>query len=77
MKVDTITSKSKAHLESSEHKNVVKLHIEMVFQKSPESGIERLQRNAVLHGLELHMDNAGGGNHICSMHDNYCKSICD
>ena len=71
VKVDKITSvtravetgkQSKANLESSEHKNVVKLHRVMVFQKSPESGIEMLHRNALLHGLELDSDNAGGGN---------------
>ena len=70
VKVDNITSltravetgkQSKAHLESSEHNNVVKLHRVMVFQKSPEIAIEMLQRNALLHGLELDRDNAVGG----------------
>ena len=72
VKVDKITSltravetgkQSKAHIESSEqYKNVMKLHRVMVFQKSQESGLEMLQRNALLHGLELDSDNAGGGN---------------
>ena len=72
MKVDKIISltravetgrQSKAHLESSEqYKNVMKLRRVMVFQKSQESGIEMLQRNALLHVLELDCDNAGGGN---------------
>ena len=72
VKVDKITSltkavetgkQSKAHIDSSEqYKNVMKLHRVMVFQKSQKSGLEMLQRNALLHGLELDSDNAGGGN---------------
>ena len=72
VKVDKITSLTRAaevgalaqnHYEGSKlYQGVEKLLSIMVSQSSPKSGVEMLQRNALLQGLELDSDNEGGGN---------------
>ena len=72
VKVDKITFLTRAaeagtlaqiHYEGSKlYQSVEKLLSIMVSQSSPKPGVEMLQRNALLQGLELDSDNEGGGN---------------
>ena len=72
VKVDKITSITRAAEmgtlpkantgSDKKYGNIEKLLKLMVFQTSPRSGIEALQRNALVQNLQLDSDNAGGGN---------------